>query len=53
MAARYGSYEVAELLITRGANVRLRNDRDLLAADFARMGGREPLADRLSKLANP
>lgn len=53
MAARYGSYDVAELLIARGANTKLRNDRDLLAADFARMGGREPLADRLSKLAIP
>jgi uncharacterized protein len=53
MAARYGSYDVAELLIARGANPKLRNDRDLLAADFARMGGREPLADRLAKLAVP
>lgn len=53
MAARYGSYDVAELLIARGANAKLRNDRNLLASDFARMGGREALADRLGKLAIP
>ncbi len=53
MAARYGSYDAVELLLQRGANAKLRNDRDLNAADFARLGGREPLAARLAKLAAP
>lgn len=53
MAARYGSHDAVELLLQRGANARLRNDRDLNAADFARLGGRERLAEQLAKLAVP
>lgn len=53
MAARYGSDASAELLLARGANPALRNDRQLNAADFARLGGRQALAERLSKLAGP
>jgi uncharacterized protein len=47
MAARYGAIDGADLLLARGANARLRNDRELSAADFARMAGREALAARL------
>ncbi len=53
MAAGYGSYDLADLLIKRGANASLRNSRNLNAADFARQGGREPLAEQLAKLALP
>jgi ankyrin repeat protein len=53
MAARYGSNDATELLLKRGANANLRNDRDLQATDFARLGGREPLAVRLAQLAAP
>ena len=44
MAARYGSEEAVQLLLSRGANARLRNDRQLRPADFARSAGREQLA---------
>lgn len=47
MAARYGGLDAAELLLARGANPRLRNERDLSAADFARAAGRDALAARL------
>ena len=47
MAARYGSFDSAELLLARGADTRLRNQRALSAADFARAAGREALALRL------
>lgn len=47
MAARYGASDSADLLLGRGANAKLRNDRDLGAADFARAAGREALAARL------
>lgn len=50
MAARYGPEPSVELLIARGADPRLRNDKSLNAADFARLGGRESLAERLDKL---
>ena len=51
MAARYGAHDAAELLLARGANPRLRNDRDLTAADFARAAGRESLAARLEQIS--
>jgi ankyrin repeat protein len=51
MAARYGASESVELLLARGADTRLRNDRGLAAADFARGAGRDALADRLEALA--
>jgi ankyrin repeat protein len=50
MAARYGASESVELLLARGADPRLRNDRGLSAADFARGAGRDALAERLTAL---
>lgn len=51
MAARYGPQGAAELLLARGANPRLRNDRQMTSADFARSGGRESLALQLEAAA--
>jgi uncharacterized protein len=51
MAARYGPEDATTLLISRGADAKLRNDRGLNAGDFARLGGRESLAEQLDKLA--
>ncbi len=51
MAARYGSEDAVALLLARGANARLRNEQDLGAADFARLGGREALAVKLEQSA--
>lgn len=51
MAARYGSEESVDLLLGRGADVRRKNDRGFDAADFAKLGGRDPLAERLKKRA--
>jgi ankyrin repeat protein len=50
MAARYGSEQSVDLLLARGADPSALNDRQLSAADFARQGGREALAERLAKL---
>lgn len=47
MAARYGAEANVDLLLARGANKRLRNDRDLDASGFAKLGGREFLLPRL------
>lgn len=47
MAARYGHEESVDVLLRRGADSTLRNQRDLTAADFARLAGREALATRL------
>jgi ankyrin repeat protein len=47
LAARYGSEASVDLLLARGADPKLRNQRDLTAADFARMDGRDGLAKRL------
>lgn len=49
MAARYGSEAAVKVLRDRGADVRLRNDRDLNAADFARLAGRVVLAAELER----
>jgi hypothetical protein len=49
MAARYGHESAVLELLQRGADVRLKNDLNLNAADFAKQGGREALADRLTK----
>ena len=51
MAARYGSERSVELLVRRGADLRLRNQLDLGAADFAREAGREALAGQLAAAA--
>ena len=47
LAAQTGPEATVELLLRRGADARRRNQRDLQAADFARLGGRDWLADRL------
>ena len=51
MAARYGSEEAVQLLLSRGASTKLRNDRQMTPADFARSAGREPLAILLDAAA--
>lgn len=51
LAARYGDERSALLLVQRGADAKVRNDRALNAADFARLGGRESLARRLDDAA--
>jgi len=51
MAARYGAEPAVELLIARGADPKPRNDKGLNASDFARLAGREALAERLQQLA--
>ena len=48
MAARYGAEASVDVLLARGANKALRNDLDLSAGDFARLGGREFLLQRLN-----
>jgi len=50
MAARYGHSVSIELLLARGADPKLRNDRGANAADFARMDGRDAVARRLDPL---
>jgi hypothetical protein len=47
MAARYGTEASVDLLLARGADKRLRNERDLDASGFARLAGREFLLSRL------
>lgn len=51
MAARYGSEDSVKQLLERGADPKLANQRDLRAADFARLAGRESLAMRLDAAA--
>ncbi len=50
MAAQYGTEDAVNLLLARRADARSRNERGLSAADFARLGGREKLAERLDAL---
>lgn len=47
MAAQYGSEQSVHLLLTRGADPHLKNEKGLSAADFARLAHRESLANRL------
>ena len=49
MAARYGPESTVDLLLARGASLLARNDLGLNATDFARLGGRESLAERLQR----
>ena len=49
MAAQYGSEDSVKLLLERGADPKRRNQRDMGAADFARLSGREPLTKRLEQ----
>ena len=51
MAARYGPQDSVELLLQRGANPKLRNQRQMTPADFASSVGREPLARLLEAAA--
>jgi hypothetical protein len=51
MAAQYGSEDSVDLLLARGADPRLKNDRGLTAADFARLSGRDALTAKLERLA--
>ena len=39
MAAGYGAEGSVDLLLARGADKRLRNDRDMDAVGFAKLGG--------------
>ena len=48
MAARYGSIDSAELLMARGADRSLRNQRQMDAVEFAQGAGRDELARRLA-----
>lgn len=50
MAAQYGSEASVKLLVERGADPKLRNQRELRAADFARLSGRESLTRMLELL---
>lgn len=51
MAAQYGSEATVDLLLARGADPKRRNDRNLKASDFARLGQRAELAEKLERLA--
>ena len=50
LAAQYGSEESVKLLIDRGADIRLRNQKNLGPVDFARLAGRDYLVKRLEAL---
>lgn len=50
LAAQYGGEESVELLLDRGADVRRRNEKNLAALDFARLGGREYMVKRFEAL---
>jgi hypothetical protein len=52
LAARYGDERTVALLLERGADAKLRDPRGMSASDFARGGGREPLAQRLDQAAS-
>ena len=51
MASRYGNEASVSLLLAARADPRLRNQKDLSAADFAREAGRDALTARLATLA--
>jgi len=50
LAARFGDERSVDVLLQRGADARLKNPAGWDAADFARMAGRDRLADRLARL---
>ncbi len=52
MAAGYGAISSAQLLMSKGADLKLRNEAGLNAADFAQKAGREALAEELTRAAN-
>ena len=47
LAARYGPYDLAEVLLKAGADASLRNEQGLTAADFAQAAERPDLAKKL------
>lgn len=47
LASRYGSEDSVSLLLKKGADRSLRNERNQTAADTARLDGRDSLASRL------
>lgn len=47
LAARFGHEDSVKLLLERGADRTLRNDRNYDAADYARLDGRESVAQSL------
>jgi len=49
MAARYGAEASVRLLLAYGADAKTRNEQGLDAAEFARLGTREALAEALRK----
>lgn len=51
MAARYGAEASVDLLLAKGADARRVNEAGLNAAAFAKLGGRNALAQRLARLA--
>jgi ankyrin repeat protein len=50
MAAQYGTEDSVKLLLTRGADPKRRNQRELGAVDFARLGQREGLVKQFEAL---
>lgn len=50
MAAGYGTEKGADVLLGAGADVRLRNQKNMTAADFARSVGRDTLAAKLERV---
>jgi ankyrin repeat protein len=53
MAARYGAEASVDLLLARGASAARKNARQHDAVDFARLGGREFLIERLQRSVKP
>jgi ankyrin repeat protein len=49
MAAQYSSEAVVKLLLEEGADITLRNQRNMTAADFAKLVDRQYMADLLNK----
>ena len=50
MAAQYGSEASVDLLLSHGADLKRRNERNLNAIDFARLSGRDWLVKKLEAL---
>lgn len=50
MAAQYGSEASVDLLLSHGADLKRRNERNLDAIDFARLSGRDWLVKKLESL---
>jgi len=49
LAAQYSSEAVVRLLLQEGADITLRNQRNMTAADFARLADRQYMVDLLGK----